>query len=270
MKWKLGMAISIALLIALAGIVSACNNWCTNPSPINFPSGVAAGSSVTLNGPTGTEPYNYAWTVIYHTSNTVFTTQSLTGQSITFNVPTGTQRVDVKLIVSNANDYSCQIQICDWFWVNYLCPLKDMEFCEDKRVDGVYDYSGPLGGMGVLYTVTGSQGLVEFGWWDPFTAHFTDSVKYPVGTYRVCFYLYGYKITSGGMSLMGEGDSSAECGCEGYAEGEAVPGVDPANVVVTAGEMLRGTTSTFPCPINWCCKTVKIFEKPDGQISIRA
>lgn len=216
MKWLSGIAISIALLIVGSMTVSATAGWdcyCANTAPSLFPNGVAAGSSVSLNGPDPTvsgQVFTYSWIAKKFTggSTTGVTLALASTKTFTFTVPTDAERVDVRLTVSNDADSGCQDVICDWFWINYPCTPTTNQFCDEPynaqtaptgRQDVQYDYTGPAVNIG--YKVKNSAGITvqvsNPNSPDPFTASFaTSPTTYPVGTYTVHRYLYKWDGTT--------------------------------------------------------------------------
>jgi len=139
MRWNLlvGMIISIMLLMSLGMAAeypdapdqatalktvdhSIVEPYCHNANPSVFPSGVAAGTIVTLHGPSAPagQTWKYSWTVTQHTSKTSASTLPDgigTAKDITFTVPSGAARIDAFLTVTNGDEkLACQLVLCDF------------------------------------------------------------------------------------------------------------------------------------------------------------
>ena len=156
--------------------------------PKVYPQGVIAKTTATFNGPAGNGPgdFDYSWTIVTHKDKYTLSTKTAKTRSISVTPTKGDQRIDVFLIVSSKEDKSCQLSLCDFFWV-IPDPIKDDAFCENKREDKTYAYAGSTKGMCVRYTVKDSKGnKIESGEESPFTAHFKNADKYPAGKYTVC------------------------------------------------------------------------------------
>lgn len=208
MKWILGMVFGMALLLSLgfqsavaqtqeSAIQTISENMALiteneEPSqlcsvgPKVYPNGVNVGTAATFKGPAG--DFDYSWTIVKHTDKYQYSTTIDSGSSISVTPTKDVQRIDVFLVVSSKADKSCQLSLCDFFWVTSPDPIEDDAFCENKRTDITYTYTGSTKGMCVRYTVKDSRGkLIENGEESSFTARFLNKAdKYPAGKYTVC------------------------------------------------------------------------------------
>jgi hypothetical protein len=154
--------------------------------PKVYPKGVNVGTTATFKGPAG--DFDYSWRIVTHKDKyTLSPTRTSTSSSISVTPTNDDQRIDVFLVVSSKGEGSCQLSLCDFFWV-IPDPIEDDAFCENKRTDITYTYKGSAKGMCVRYTVKDSGGnKIESGDGSSFTAHFLKNAdKYPAGKYTVC------------------------------------------------------------------------------------
>ena len=213
MKWIVGTIFGMVLLLSLVfqssmaqteektqtisenmALITDSEDFCVGCEPSQlcdsgpkvYSKGVNVGAPAKFNGPEG--DFDYSWTIVKHTDKWHYTTTSASGQSITVTPTEGVERIDVFLVVSSKEDESCQLRLCDFFWVLYPPNPIGSTFCENKRKDVTYTYAGPTKDRCVLYTVKDSSGnIIEKSDESSFTAHFLNKAnKYPAGKYTVC------------------------------------------------------------------------------------